>query len=516
MENDRKMYAMYLRKSRVDLELEAMGEGETLERHRKMLFALAAKNDILPDQIVIYHELVSGDSIAERPEMQRLLQDVYDQKYAAVLVTEIERLARGNTKDQGEVADAFQTSNTFIMTPSKIYDPQNDSDQEYFEFGLFMSRREFKTIKRRLQVGKDQAAKEGNYLLPVPPYGFEIVKKSKKDRYLVALPDQAPIVKMIFNWYTEDRKTTSWIAKQLTDMGILSPTKQPEWTRQTIADILQNAHYKGVISWGEKKSIKVQDPVTGKMVRRAKRTGNTQYYPGKHKGIISAEQFDKAQSIYGSNAPAKVNNELANPFAGVLRCIDCGRSMGFLKYPDSYNREPRIQHQRTKLCKKKSVSFAIVTEAVIAALHAVIADFELKMESNHSNDEAIRHQERIKAMYAELAKHEKRRRKLFDSWESEDGMYTKEEFIERKLMYNTAIDGLKAQIKEAETAAPVPVDYEERITTLHRLIDCLSDPTVSAREKNIFLKQIVEKITFDSIDNGHKKGATPVLNVHLK
>ena len=62
-------YAMYLRKSRADLEMEALGEMETLTRHKHMLDALAAKHDIHPDQITVYKELVSGDSISERVEM---------------------------------------------------------------------------------------------------------------------------------------------------------------------------------------------------------------------------------------------------------------------------------------------------------------------------------------------------------------------------------------------------------------------------------------------------------------
>jgi DNA invertase Pin-like site-specific DNA recombinase len=134
------MYAMYLRKSRKDLELEALGEGETLARHHARLMTLAARYDIHPDQIVVYRETVSGDSIDARPEMLRLLADVYAKKYKGVLVTEVERLARGNTKDQGEVADAFQATSTLIITESKVYDPNNESDQNYFEFGLFMSR----------------------------------------------------------------------------------------------------------------------------------------------------------------------------------------------------------------------------------------------------------------------------------------------------------------------------------------------------------------------------------------
>ena len=42
----KEMYAMYLRKSRADIELEALGEGETLAKHKIMLFNLAAKHDI--------------------------------------------------------------------------------------------------------------------------------------------------------------------------------------------------------------------------------------------------------------------------------------------------------------------------------------------------------------------------------------------------------------------------------------------------------------------------------------
>jgi len=225
-------YAMYLRKSRADLEMEALGEGETLTRHKNMLEALAAKHDISMNQITVYKELVSGDSLDERPEALRLLADVFAGKYKGVLVVEIERLARGNTKDQGEVADAFTFSNTHIITPAKVYDPNNEFDQEYFEFGLFMSRREYKTIKRRLEAGKLQSVKEGNYLLSVPPYGFDILKKSRKERTLVEKPEESKIVRMIFDWYTEDRKPTSWIANQLNIMKVPSRSGR-EWARAT-------------------------------------------------------------------------------------------------------------------------------------------------------------------------------------------------------------------------------------------------------------------------------------------
>ena len=58
------LYAMYLRKSRADLELEALSHEETLARHKADLFALADRYGIPADRIVLYHEIVSGDSIS--------------------------------------------------------------------------------------------------------------------------------------------------------------------------------------------------------------------------------------------------------------------------------------------------------------------------------------------------------------------------------------------------------------------------------------------------------------------
>jgi len=161
-------YCIYLRKSRADAEAEARGEGETLKRHEESLLALAKKTSLPITKI--YKEIVSGETISARPQMQELLRDVESGVWEGVLVMEIERLARGNTLDQGIVAQAFRISGTKIITPLKTYDPDNEFDEEYFEFGLFMSRREYKTINRRIQRGREaerQLLKKVNGFIPL-------------------------------------------------------------------------------------------------------------------------------------------------------------------------------------------------------------------------------------------------------------------------------------------------------------------------------------------------------------
>ena len=125
-------YAIYLRKSRADLELEAKGELETLAKHERQLKELASKLNL--NVVKEYKEVVSGETISARPQMQELLRAVQDNLYDGVIVMEIERLARGDTIDQGIVAQTFKYSNTKIITPTKTYDPNNEFDEEYFEF----------------------------------------------------------------------------------------------------------------------------------------------------------------------------------------------------------------------------------------------------------------------------------------------------------------------------------------------------------------------------------------------
>jgi len=110
-------YCIYLRKSRYDTEAEERGEGETLARHEKALCELAEKLQL--NVTKIYREIVSGETIAARPVMQQLLSEVEQGIWDGVLVMEVERLASGDTIDQGLVAQTFKYSNTEIITPLK-------------------------------------------------------------------------------------------------------------------------------------------------------------------------------------------------------------------------------------------------------------------------------------------------------------------------------------------------------------------------------------------------------------
>ncbi len=198
--NDRNAYAIYLRKSRIDIEAEARGDGETLARHKTILQELAARNAHAVG--FVYEEIVSGETIADRPAVQRLLADVAAGKWIGVYVMEVERLARGDTMDQGRMAQTFLYSGTKIITPMRTYNPADDADLEYFEFSLFMSRREYKTINRRIQAGRMQSLREGKYIGSRPAYGYRKIKAPTGKGYTLEIhQEEADVVRQVFAWY---------------------------------------------------------------------------------------------------------------------------------------------------------------------------------------------------------------------------------------------------------------------------------------------------------------------------
>ena len=183
--NDLEPACFYLRKSREDQEAEARGEGETLAKHKKALFRLAKEYGV--NITKVFEEIVSGESLIHRPEMLALLKEVEEGKWCSVWCMDVDRLGRGKMQDQGLIIETFKGSQTKIVTPRKVYDLNDEFDEEYTEFEAFMARKELKIITRRLQGGRIRSVEDGNYIGTRPPYGYLIEKKGR-DRILVPPP----------------------------------------------------------------------------------------------------------------------------------------------------------------------------------------------------------------------------------------------------------------------------------------------------------------------------------------
>lgn len=350
------IYDAYLRKSRADIELEKLKKFDTLKQHEKFLKDRANQLGIKIRKI--YREVVSGESIQERPEMQEVLKNVETGTIDGILVVEVERLTRGDAKDQGTVTQAFKYSNTKIITLNKIYDPNSDEDEEYFEFGLFMSRREYKTINRRMQRARIANVLDGKYCASEPPFGYKKVRvKYGKGYTLEPVSEEAEIVKEMYQ-KRADGMGYDIICNWLNTLDF-KPKKSDVWTPATIKGMLSNPIYIGKIRWNSNKQKKIL--INGQIIKKRKKGNNEDLIlvEGLHPAIISNELFDIVQGIKPNKASTKHNTELQNPLATLVKCADCGRSMQRRPYYDNKKQEPKLRRkydidkEKLRLCLRE-------------------------------------------------------------------------------------------------------------------------------------------------------------------
>lgn len=351
-------YLIYLRKSRKDIESPDASIEDVLSRHEHILLNLARKQNLIIGDI--YKEVVSGDSISRRPYMQRLLQEVESGMWDGVLVVEVERLARGDAIDQGVVQRAFQYSNTLIITPTKTYDPTNEFDQEYFEFGLFMSRREYKTIKRRLQSGRYSAATEGKWPFNTAPYGYRRVKlKGEKGWTLEFDEKERPVGELIYQLVTEKGFGISKVRDYLNHNGI-KPRKNDIWTDSTLRDFIANPANDGMVFIGKRKTVTTMK--NGIPVQSRPRDNNCLKVKGLHPALVSHETFFNAQKHIGNGVP-RTSHTIKNPLSGLLICAECSHCMQ--RRPSSNS---SIILCRTPECSTVGSPLDLVEKEVIHAL----------------------------------------------------------------------------------------------------------------------------------------------------
>ena len=154
-------YLLYLRKSRQDNENETVEE--VLERHEKQLqeFAIKEFGNRIPESN-IYREVVSGETIEDRPQVKKMFERMQDDKIKGVLVIEPQRLTRGDLYECGVVVHTFRYSKTLVITPTKTYDIEDKYDRKFFEMELTRGNDYLEYTKVEKSVSADRRPSQDN------------------------------------------------------------------------------------------------------------------------------------------------------------------------------------------------------------------------------------------------------------------------------------------------------------------------------------------------------------------
>ena len=497
---------VYLRKSRTDDPL--MTVEEVLEKHRKILndWCMRVLGELVPEENV-YKELVSGETIAARDEFQKVLRLIEQPRYKAVLVVDCSRLGRPDLEDIGRITKLFRYTNSFIITPEMSFDMTDEFDRERLKMELERSNWYLEAYKKMNKRGMEASVREGWFISPVAPYGYDKTKvlDGKRQRPTLAINErEAEAVRLIFDLYVNEDMGATVISHRLNELGYRT-RKGGFWTLNTISDILQNVHYLGKVKWGWRKEVNVV--TDGEINKTRPKNADYHVFDGRHPAIISEKLFNAAQAKRGNIARVPARKEMRNPLAGLIYC-QCGKAMSYKTYKNHAKGEysaPRLLCDQQAYCHTQSVLYDDILAKVVDILKSCIADFEIQLKADGDNT-ADRHAAQIKRLETRL---EELNQKEVAQWEkyAEEGM-PKAVFDKLNEKVLAEKETVIQAIETAKQNVPTVDMFQERIAKFTEAVDALQNPNASVKDKNRLLKACIKRIDYRR-EQGTRWAQTP-------
>ena len=260
---------------------------------------------------IFVDEGLTGTSVEKRIEFQRMIRDAENGKIDVILAKSISRFAR-NTQDALLYTRYLQKFGVNVYFEKEGIDTAGFSSEFMLTILAAFAQEESHSISENTKRGIRNRFKMG---IPMwsEVYGL-------KEGWQIN-EEEAKNIRLIFDLFTSD-KTPAEVADELNKRRIPTPGSTKKWNSKNVGRILTNEKYVGdvlmqktyVNNFMEHKSLENSDALVEQYYKR-----------DHHKGIVSREQFNKAQDLYAMINP--FNGPLQYPYFGFLKCPCCGNNM---------------------------------------------------------------------------------------------------------------------------------------------------------------------------------------------
>jgi DNA invertase Pin-like site-specific DNA recombinase len=186
-------------------------EGDSLEEQENELKKYCEYKNYLVHKVHIERGRSAKDT--NRPEYQKLLQDIKDRKIKAVLVKKLDRLSR-SLLDFEEFMKIAQENYVEFISLKENFDTTTAMGKAMLRVALVFAQLEREQTSERVSDIMIYRAEQGLYNGGGIPYGYDVINKE-----LVPHKQEKKALELIFNKFLET-KSTSAVTKELNLMGI--------------------------------------------------------------------------------------------------------------------------------------------------------------------------------------------------------------------------------------------------------------------------------------------------------
>lgn len=372
-----------------------------------------------------------------RPVFNSLMNRVESGEVTGILCWKLDRLAR-NPVDGGRIIWSIKQQGLTIITPTQSYGSEDDNTiLMYVEFG--MAQKYIDDLGKGVKRGNRTKLQMG-WLPGVAPIGY---LNKLDDHTLIPDPERFPLIRKMWELYMGG-----------TSVSEIIKTADEEWGLKT----LKKKRMGGLpISKSQFYRILVSSFYYGQLERMD--YGEKRQYQGKHKPMVSKEEFWKVQRMLGRPAP-RPQEKRHFAFTGLIRCGECGCSITaeekIKKSGRAYTYYRCSRRHKTIDCKNPPITLPELEKQVIPRLEEITVPDAFKnwalswLQRSHENESDNR-EVALSSLQNTYAENERKLDRLTDMRLRE--MLTDEEYISKKAALTGEQENLKAKIADTDQHA---------------------------------------------------------------
>lgn len=282
-------------------------------------------------------EGISGTSTNKRDSFKRMIRDAKNGRFNLIVTKEISRFAR-DTLDSIKYTRMLLEAGVGVYFQSDNINTFNSDSELRLTIMSSIAQEEVRKLSERVKFGCQQSIAKGSVLGNSSIWGYEKDATVKKDepKRLVIVPEQAEIVRKIYDMYVNDHIGMRKISQRLAEEGIFNSKGKP-FTQGVIKYILTNPKYKGyysgnltrIVDYHSKQRIYISEE------DRKIYEDNVNVPP-----IVSEAIWNKAQEIIRERVDKHLSKDISvyqnrYPFSGKIFCMDHGE-------PQPYRRKKQV------------------------------------------------------------------------------------------------------------------------------------------------------------------------------
>lgn len=500
--------ALYIRLSREDGDKE---ESYSVGNQRKLLTEYVSKKTDFILYDVYVDDGYTGTNF-NRPNFQRMLEDIEAGKVNCVVVKDLSRFGRDYIDTGRYLERVFPELGVRFISVTDDIDSMKQAYDMLLPIKNIFNEQYARDISNKIQAAVKSKQKAGEFIGAFTSYGY---KKSPVDKSKLIIDEYAAdVVRRIFSLYIQGYGKQR-IAKILNAEGILCPAEYKQvngenykncnrlesttyWSYSTINSILHREMYVGNMVQGTKHQ---------RMRSKQKKVPKEDWIivENTHEPIIDKETWEKARSLLNKRTRELDLETNKNIFAGFVKCGDCGRSMvknmwrradgskTYSMYCGTYKRNGK------EYCTPHTFPMKVLEEIVLSDLKIIVQNIDDLREMVKAQGFTAAKVKRIadtelSKIKTELERVRKLKKSIYEDYKEEliskeEFLIYREDYLKKEELYLKQVEALEEKKKENITE-----DVFET-TWLKRLVE-LKD--IEALDRDIVVEMISEVKVYEN------------------